>query len=216
MKRPHLAVLPILLLCTALACNSAQLGQSWAPSGASLFKDAFDDPHSGWGELNSAAGTAGYSAGTYHFYIKSPNVNLWAHPGLDLATVDIEVDATAAAGSPPANRLGLVCRLKDDANFYYFFISTDGYYGIGKVRNGTWSLLGNPAMQQSAAIQPGNLVNHLRADCIGSLLILRVNGQLVGSARDTDFTSGDVGLLAGAFDQPGVDVSFDNFSVIKP
>jgi hypothetical protein len=120
------------------------------------------------------------------------------------------------AGGPQENRLGLICRRKDDANFYYFVISADGYYGIGKVEDGKWSLLSGDQMQRHDAIQPGAKINHLRADCIGNLLILYVNNQLVGSAQDVDFTSGDVGLLAGAFDVPGVDVYFDNFVVYKP
>jgi hypothetical protein len=127
----------------------------------------------------------------------------------------MEVDAMTAGG-PLENRMGLICRMQDDANFYYFIISADGYYSIGKVKGGTWSLLGAAAMQQNPAIHTGLQLNHLRADCIGSLLIFYVNGQLVGSARDTDFITGDVGLLAGSFDHPGVDVSFDNFTVLKP
>jgi hypothetical protein len=71
-------------------------------------------------------------------------------------------------------------------------------------------------MQKHDAILTGTQINRVRADCIGNLLILYVNGILVGSAVDADFTSGDVGILAGTFDQPGVDVYFDNFVVYKP
>jgi hypothetical protein len=35
-------------------------------------------------------------------------------------------------------------------------------------------------------------------------------------AKDSDFKNGDVGLLAGAFTQPGVDVLFDHFIVLQP
>jgi len=34
--------------------------------------------------------------------------------------------------------------------------------------------------------------------------------------NDDDFTSGDVGILAGSFDKPGSDIYFDNFVVYKP
>jgi hypothetical protein len=204
-----------LVLFTALACSSAQIGQQLAPSGAILYQDSFSDPHSGWGQFNGEAGVAGYTDGAYHIYIKSPNVNLWAHPGMDFDTVHVEVDATTASG-PQENRMGLICRQKDDVNFYYFIISADGYYGIGKVKDGQWSLLNADEMQQHSAIHAGSQVNHIRADCISSLLILYVNDQLVGSAQDTDFSSGDVGLLAGAFDTPGAEIYFDNFVVFKP
>ncbi len=213
MKHPSL-LLGLLLLIT-LACTSVQIGQQFAPSGGILYQDNFSDPSSGWGELNGDPGVAAYTDGAYHIYIKSANVNLWAHPGMDFATVHLEVDATTAGG-PQENRMGLICRMKDDANFYYFVISADGYYGIGKVKDGAWSLLNADAMQPHNAIHTGAQQNHIRADCIGSLLILYVNDQLVGSAEDSEFITGDVGLLAGAFDLPGVDVYFDNFVVLKP
>ena len=205
----------LVLMCTTLACNSAKIGESIAPAGGILYQDDFSNPNSGWGQLDSAAGVAGYTNGAYHIYVKSPNVNLWAHAGMDFSTVRIEVNVTTAGG-PQANRMGLICRRLDDNHFYYFVISSDGYFGIGKVKDAKWSLLSGSQMQPSAAIKPGNQANHLRADCIGNLLIFYVNDQLVGSAKDVDYASGDVGLLAGTFDEPGADVAFDNFVVIKP
>jgi hypothetical protein len=38
----------------------------------------------------------------------------------------------------------------------------------------------------------------------------------VATAQDTDLANGDVGVLAGAFDEAGVDVLFDHFVVIQP
>jgi hypothetical protein len=206
----------LLLLTTTLACSAAQqLGQSLVPSGNVLYQDDFSNPRSGWGSLNGEAGVAAYTNNAYHIYIKSPNVNLWAHPGQDFSAVQIEADTLTTSG-PPENRMGLICRMKDDANFYYFMISNDGYYGIGKVKDGKWSLLETQEMLPHSAIRTGGQKNHLRADCVANLFILYVNGQLVGSAADKDFTTGDVGLLAGSFDAPGVDVYFDNFVVYKP
>jgi hypothetical protein len=34
--------------------------------------------------------------------------------------------------------------------------------------------------------------------------------------QDATLNAGDVGLLAGTFDQPGVDAIFDNFVALKP
>jgi hypothetical protein len=180
-----------------------------------LYRDIFSNPKSGWGELNDSAGTAGYINSAYHIAVNQPNVNLWSHPGIDFATVRVEVSLMAAAG-PQENRMGLICRLKDDKNFYFFAISADGYYGIGKMKDGQTSLLTGEQMQKSDAILTGAQINRVRADCVGNLLILYVNDVLVGSAVDDDFKTGDVGILAGTFDQPGVDVYFDNILVYKP
>jgi len=213
MKR--FSLFPALLLLTTLACNATQFWPQIVSSGGILYQDQFSDLHSGWGQFNGDAGVADYIDGAYHIYVKSPNVNVWAHPGMNFDTVQLEVDAKTANG-PQENRMGLICRMKDNANFYYFIISADGYYGIGKVKDGAWSLLGTEQMQQHNAIRGGAQTNHIRADCISNFLILYVNNQLVGSAQDADFTSGDVGLLAGAFHVPGVDVYFDNFVVFRP
>ncbi len=59
-------------------------------------------------------------------------------------------------------------------------------------------------------------VNHLRADCIGSALTFYVNDALVASTQDADFATGGVGVLAGSFEEPGVDVLFQNFVVLQP
>jgi hypothetical protein len=94
-------------------------------------------------------------------------------------------------------------------------ISNDGYYVIGKFIGGMTLLLGQSEMQASEAVHPGTM-NHLRADCAGDKLTFYVNFIEVASATDTDFPSGDVGVVAGAFTEPGVDVLFDNFVVLQP
>jgi hypothetical protein len=111
--------------------------------------------------------------------------------------------------------MGLICRLVDERNFYFFVITSDGYYGIGKTQNGQASLLGMEQLARHEAILIDS-VNRLSAACIAELLIFYVNGELVGSALDSDFPRGDVGLLAGSFEQGGVEVLFDNFVVYKP
>lgn len=210
-----LSILLALLLISSLACSTSSITETIVPSGNVLYRDIFSNPKSGWGEFNGPAGIAGYVDGAYHIAVNQPNVNLWSHPGIDFATVRMEVSLMSVAG-PQENRMGLICRLKDDKNFYFFAISADGYYGIGKMKDGQTSLLTGEQMQKNDAILTGAQINRVRADCVGSILILYVNDVLVGSATDADFTSGDVGILAGTFDQPGVDVYFDNIVVYKP
>ena len=66
------------------------------------------------------------------------------------------------------------------------------------------------------AIQQGAATNHLRADCVGETLTLYVNDAAVAEAQDTDFASGDVALMAGSYDDPGVEILFDDFVVKQP
>jgi len=43
-----------------------------------------------------------------------------------------------------------------------------------------------------------------------------VNGELIAEASDSTFSNGDIGLIVGSFDEPGVDIWFDNLSVKNP
>ena len=69
--------------------------------------------------------------------------------------------------------MGLICRYQG-GNYYFFMISNDGYYVIGKFIGGQTLLLGQTEMQASDAIQIGTM-NHLRADCIGNTLTFYIN-----------------------------------------
>jgi hypothetical protein len=95
-------------------------------------------------------------------------------------------------------------------------VTSDGYYGIAKMKTGQYSMIGADQLQYSQAIAGAHALNHLRADCAGPRLALYANGQKLMEARDGDFQSGDVGVIAGAYNEAGVDIYFDNFVVKQP
>ena len=163
----------------------------------------------------SANGSEDYVAGSYLILVNSPRYNLWAVPGRTFNDVRIEVDATQLAG-PEANRIGIVCRYRNPQDYYFFIISSDGYYAIGKTLDGMATLLGQNTMAYSNAIIQGKGPNHIRFDCIGGSLTGYVNGQALAGTSDADLQSGDAGFVAGTFDTPGVAIAFNNFRVIKP
>ena len=68
----------------------------------------------------------------------------------------------------------------------------------------------------SEQINQGNATNAIRADCVGDNLTLYANGTILADVRDSRFTSGDVGLIAGTFDIPGAEILFDDFVVRQP
>lgn len=209
------SIIFLFLLFLLSACSGPSLSEITTPPGGVLFQDDFSKANSGWGEAQVDLGQAGYVNDAYRFRIESPRVDFWAHPGRAFSFVRIEADV-APLPNTSLGRMGLVCRLVDEQNFYFFVVTSDGYYGIGKTQNGQASLLGMDQMARHEAIYADGQVNRLRADCIAELLIFYVNDTLVGSAMDSDFQRGDVGLLAGSFEQGGVDVLFDNFVVYKP
>ncbi len=190
-----------------------------APADNILFQDDFSDSNSGWDRADWDSGITDYNSGSYQMLVKVPSYDIWANPGQYFdGDVRVEVDATKVAGETDDD-YGLICRYSGEPsspNYYYFIISSDGFAVIGKVTAGESAYISDEKMQPSDAIIQGAATNKLRADCIGSTLTFYVNGQEAVTASDADFTSGDVGFIAGTFDIPSAEFSFDNLVVTRP
>ncbi|HBX70334.1 MAG TPA: hypothetical protein DEH25_13385 [Chloroflexi bacterium] len=208
-----LAMISVLVLA-ALACGSTSTPTE-PPASDVLFQDDFSDDSSGWDQVNVDEGLTDYTNGVYRIWVNTTSTDVWANPGLNFTDTIVEVEATKVGG-PDDNDFGVICRYEDSSNFYFFIISSDGYYGLGKVVDGEQTILGAEELMPSDAITLGNVTNTIRADCVGSTLTLYANGTQLASESDTTFTSGDVGLLAGTFNDPGTDIHFDNFVVRQP
>jgi hypothetical protein len=217
MNKRYLAIFSALaaLLFATLACQALSSGVPTQTPSNVLFQDDFSNPNSGWNRITEADGQTDYISGTYRIFVNTAGTDVWANPGLSFQDVRIEVDATKVGGSDN-NNFGLTCRTLDGDHYYFFYISSDGYYGIGKVNGDNQSLIGMEVLQPSDKIHRGSATNHLRADCSGSTLALYVNGAKLAEGQDSEYTSGDVGLVAGTYDTPGTDIRFDNFSVLRP
>lgn len=215
MKRFWMALsLITLLLCSA--CGQVLPATAVAtPADHLLFRDDFSNPASGWAPGASSSGVAGYADGVYRLAVDQANSDAWVTPGLSLNDTHAEVDALRIGGDRN-NRFGLLCRVNWPAGFYLFLISSDGYYGIGKFSGGQYRLLGSESMLPSDKIPRGTEYLRIRADCVQDRLTLYVNGEKIAEARDSEFQSGDLGLIAGAYDPSGANILFDNFSVMKP
>jgi hypothetical protein len=211
-KTGNLLLSLVLLLTGIIACSGPEPD---VPSGSVLFQDDFSYTAGGWDREQNAVYATDYDGGAYRIQVFEPNTEAWANPRLMLGDVRIEVDATKLAG-PDDNIFGVLCRYQDARNFYFLAISSDGYVGIGVSKDGRRKLLIDDVMLPSSAVAQGDSTNHIRADCIGFELQLYVNGTLVAETHSAEWEDGDVGLLVGTYDQPGADISFDNFSVIKP
>jgi hypothetical protein len=185
-----------------------------AQPGEKLFWDDFSDPSGNWLQVSGPNGSAGVARGAYQIQIFTAQKEILATSRHIFRDVQVEVDATRLAG-PLQNLFGLVCRSSDASDFYFFAISSDGYYGLGKVKNARVVLLDQEMMVYSPTILQG-YSNHLRFDCIGETLKGYINGQFIASGKDADFSSGEAGLVVGALDKPGVNVAFGNFVVYKP
>ena len=185
------------------------------PSGAVLYNETFLDPESGWRTSNSNGSYVIYQAEGLHFFVDQPNLDLWSSPGLKFQDVRIEAEAIKIDG-PDNNAYGILCRFQDEKNFYAFVISSDGYAGIYKVVDGDYTLLNHQSMELSSVIRQGEAINYLSASCESDQLNFTVNRELLFEVEDEQFQSGDIGLMAGSFDDPQVNIFFDNLTVFKP
>lgn len=210
------------LLVIATACRSLdnvasnQRATTVSPlSAIILFQDDFSNTSSGWDQIDIQEGIADYRRGHYLIVVHSKNTDFWSTPGLEFDDIVIEVSATKTAG-PDDNNFGIICRYQDNRNFYFFIISSDGYYGIGKIIDGEQSLVNADRMLPSKAIQQGNTTNQIKAICNGTHLSLYSNNTKLVDVQDNSLKSGDVGLLAGTFLETETTIFFDNFVVRIP
>jgi hypothetical protein len=210
-------IIPLLtLLLTGLACQlMSDTGQPATNSGHLLFQDDFSNPESGWNRITTLQGATDFADGVYRIFVKEPGLDIWSMPGRHFQNIRIEVD-TLKVGGERDNRFGVLCRAISSDSFYTFIVSSDGYYGIGKIQGQEHSLIGMDSLQPSPAILKGSALNHIRADCIADTLTLYVNGSKLISVQDSDFPAGDIGLIAGTYETAGTDIRFDNLSVYQP
>ncbi|MGC9468638.1 MAG: hypothetical protein ACP5HS_08605 [Anaerolineae bacterium] len=178
------------------------------------FEDDFSDPASGWAASSHETYVRGYQQGKYLFQIDVPEWFVWATSGRNFKDVELEVVARAAGSSD--NHYGLLCRY-NEGRFYYFAISSDGYYAIFRMdEEDDLRPLTGRAMLRSDAIRVDGTDNRLMASCQGTTLTLYVNGQRVAQVEDEVLEQGDVGMGAGSASQGGTSVWFDDFEALNP
>jgi hypothetical protein len=193
---------------------STEQGESVPTRGDLLYEEDFSDPASGW-EISSEDNTwADYVDGEYGLGVFQENYMVWGNPdfGLEFTNFEIEVDARQVEG-PLDNNFGPLIRYQwDDESFYWFQISSDGYYSVDMRLGGEWATLVGWA--ESDAINQGlGAVNHLKVVGYGNQFSFYVNDTFLVDVSDDMFTTGNIGLAAGAFDEPGVVVHFDSLRV---
>lgn len=183
------------------------------PQPTVLFADDFSDPNSGWPTIENSQAKYSYQPDGYHISVFEVNSAPWAKTARQDDNVSIYVDAMPAAEG--ANGYyGLLCRIQDNQNFYYFVIQNNGEYAIGKFKDGAFQPL--EGWGESTEIRQGNQPNRLRADCLGDTLRFYVNNVLLGEVNDTEFNAGYSGLIANTLDAQGFEVVFDNFQITGP
>jgi hypothetical protein len=180
------------------------------PESPILFQDDFNKAGSGWTTSYSGEGSSvDYSHQGLEFYNNEVEKDYWSTREGEYGNVGVGVDASKLGG-PDDNSFGVICRYHDAENFYAFLVSSDGYYGIIKVKDGNYALLSGKNMDFNSGIVRGRGTNRVLGVCSEDELGLFVNGSLLTIVQDSDFTEGQIGLISGSNATPGTDILFDN------
>lgn len=178
-----------------------------------LFSDDFSKEGGWYTEQGEKYGFE-YLADGYRIYVNIPNAEIWSIRDKEYRDVILEVDAARMAGAKDGY-YGLICRQVDDENYYALVISSNGFFGIGKMEAGEMTFL-QEGTDTSGMINPNAAAfNKIRADCSGDMLRLYVNGKLLGQTQDPGFIEGNTGLIIGTRAQPDLEVLFDNFATYQ-
>jgi len=187
----------------------------WVGDNPVLFKEGFSDSLGNWRTHSDSLSFAGYEQSGFRLWADVPNYQFWSVPGLNFKNVLVHTRAHKQAG-PDNNIYGLLCRYQDPENYYAFVISSDGYYGVFRTLEGEQTLINQEHLDFSEAIHRDEGANEIQALCQADRLVLIVNDVVLLQVQDDALTYGDVGLIVGNFSEPGVDILFDDFIVIKP
>lgn len=181
----------------------AGLGQDFG-----LFRDDFSDPGSGWAGGSGEGYSFGYEDGGFVIRIDPAGMEVGAARSRTHANIMVQALVTKVKG-PNDAYFGVTCR-ENQANNYSFGITGAGGWAIYWVDGKEVTIL---ISGTSDVIRQGDGASNLvEGRCIGTTLLMYVNGTRVGDVISTNILSGAfAGLIVGTVSEGGIEIKFDNF-----
>ncbi len=175
------------------------------------FSDTFRRDDGAWNTQSDEDVSRFYERGAYHLNVQSSDTLAWGPGDIEASDVYLEVDTAHVAG-PLDNELGILFRYVDGDNFYFFAISSDGFYKLQKRVDGKWERI--IKWTRSDAINTGEeSKNRLGLLAVESRIVLLVNDEVLSEVEEDTFDTGAVALAVGTFDEGGGEIAFDNLKV---
>ena len=174
-------------------------------------EDDFNESSGKWDETVQQNFSQWTEGGSFHIQVHKENFIAWSiYHDLEVDDVFILTDVKRISGVEGA--YGIVFRLQDVNNFYYFLVDDSGYFTLGKRLEGEWIPLLDWTV--SDAILSGDAFNSLGVVINGDELVVYVNLELVGQVVDDTFANGGVGVAAQSIETTGeMHAIFDVFSL---
>jgi hypothetical protein len=204
---------------TCVVLLAGLLASSVALAGEVVLRDDFSNAASGWPTASPAdgggTGLALYSDGEYQLSLLADASMAFVPAPKQAAGADVVVSAKtwmyAGVGGGGA---GLACRAHE-GRYYAFLLTGSGGWAIAKVAGKQVNALAAGQLRRPPQIA-GMPQGLLEARCEGDRLELRVDGDLMGSAQDAEYTSGAAGLTLISQKAAGTNTRFDDFELRTP
>jgi len=181
--------------------------------GSVVYQDDFSTVDAGWNTESDTQIRRGVQDGEFFIAVDDDLADAWATHQTALGDAIIEVTAHKTAG-PDTNNYGVMCRYQDPENYYFLQLGSDGTYAISRYLNGESTMLVD--WTSSNEVHTGAEANLIRAECVGETLSLYANDSLLASVMDAGLKYGQIALAAGTYDDPGVQINFDDLTVTRP
>lgn len=169
--------------------------------------DDFSDNRNQWRVSENDLGEQKLEDGAYVFKLHKPMTRLWSPVNYGYGAMQIDVEAELL---DPVHHgeFGLLCGVSETERTV-FAVSENGFFAIWQAQGDSTRYL---QPWQYAALDTGKPLT-LSARCGSGWYEFVVNHHLLASGTDPEFVPGLTGLYAASYDEGGMVVSFDNFSV---
>lgn len=166
-----------------------------------VLTDDFQSNENGWYE----SANVNIRNGIYEFTNNERAEYTWMKDTLKDGSLEAD---TAWLGDEESRGYGLVFRLVDAKNFYFFWLTGEGTYTVGKVIDDRAFLI--KGWTFSEVIRKRG-ENHLRVEFCGPLMNIFINEEKVSVLKDETFSQGGYGF----YTHGGVHVGYDNVKVVS-
>jgi hypothetical protein len=191
---------------------TAEPGVSPEPVGGDLLA-SFDFSSPGiWGVDETDEYTIAVAGGTMNITVKQPDRWTLTIAGIQADDFLAEVTATVSACSAD-DSYGLLFRLVDASNFYYFGLGCGARYRVRQYQDGVWHELVEWTAAEEAFLTGEGAENRLAVRAVGDRFQFFANDQYLGDASDSSFAVGRFGLFVSSSTAGGIAAKFDNLQV---
>ena len=204
------------LACIVSALALVTLTTAVAAKDTSVFRDDFSDNGSGWIDTqvadHLAKGIALYNGEGGYQMTPIDDATFGIVPAPKQAKgADVQVETGlflyTGVGQGTA---GVVCRHRDNDNFYAFMVSGGHGYAILKVQAGQAETLASGRFE---GVMPNIADLRIGARCEGGSLKLMLDGDVVAEADDGTHLLGGTGLIVMGEKMAGTSAVFDDFEL---